>query len=348
MRFQPPSIEPTRNDRLRDKLVYKLNRKTKPIGALGQLEALALDLCLIQQTDVPAFRAPQAVVFGADHGVAAMGVSAYPQEVTAQMMRNMLDGGAAISVFARQHGFALTVVDGGVMEDLPEHPQLVKRRMALGTGNFAVVPAMNGQQACNALQAGCDVIRALPGNVVAIGEIGIGNTSSAALITARMLDAPLNKLVGVGTGLDRDGLARKQLVLENALARHPRLDDAIGVLATFGGFEIGMMAGAFLQAASERRVILVDGFIASSALLLAERLVPAVRDYCVFAHRSAEPGHRLALEHFKALPLLDLEMRLGEGTGAVLAWPLVESAAALMREMASFESAGVSRRVKPG
>jgi nicotinate-nucleotide--dimethylbenzimidazole phosphoribosyltransferase len=346
MRFQAPKIESTRNDRLRDKLVYKLSRKTKPQGALGQLEALALDLCLIQLTDTPAFHAPQAVVFGADHGVATMGVSAYPQAVTAQMMRNMLDGGAAISVFARQHGFALTVVDGGVMEDLPDHPQLVKKRLALGTGNFAVVPAMNGQQACNALQAGCDVIRALPGNVVAVGEIGIGNTSSAALVAARMLDAPLAKLVGAGTGLDQEGLARKQLVLENALAHHPRLDDPLGVLATFGGFEIGMMAGAFLQAASERRVILVDGFVASAALLLAAGLEPTVRDYCVFAHRSAEPGHRLVLDHFKALPLLDLEMRLGEGTGALLAWPLVESAAAFMREMASFESAGVSRRVR--
>lgn len=347
MRFQPPAITPVRNDRLRDKLQYKLNHKTKPYGALGQLEALALDVCLVQQTDTPSFQAPQAVVFAADHGIAAMGVSAYPQSVTAQMVRNMLEGGAAISVFARQHRFALTVVDGGVMEDLPEHPQLIKKRQGLGTGNVTLVPAMTGLQACTALQSGADVIKALPGNVVAIGEIGIGNTSSAALVTARLLDAPLTKLVGSGTGLDHAGLTRKQLLLESVLARHAKLDDPIAVLATFGGFEIGMMAGAYLQAASERRLILVDGFIASTALLLAMRFEPAVRDYCVFSHRSAEPGHRLQLDHLKALPLLDLELRLGEGTGALLAWPLVACAAAMMREMASFESAGVSKKLAP-
>lgn len=346
MRFQPPPIEPTRNDRLREKLVYKLDRKTKPQGSLGQLEALALRLCLIQQTDTPTFRSPQAVVFAADHGIASMGVSAYPQAVTAQMVRNMLDGGAAVSVFSRQHGFALTVVDGGVVEDLPDHPHLVKRRLGMGTANVTVAPAMSGSQAVNALQAGVEIVASLPGNVLAVGEIGIGNTSAAALVASRLLKLPVAQLTGSGTGLDHESLLRKQLMLENAVALHARLDEPVAVLATFGGFEIGMMAGAFLQAASERRTILVDGFIASAALLVAHGFDAKVLDYCVFGHRSAEPGHQIILDQLKVLPLLDLEMRLGEGTGALLAWPLVASAAAMMREMASFESAGVSRKIK--
>ncbi|WP_240523472.1 nicotinate-nucleotide--dimethylbenzimidazole phosphoribosyltransferase [Polaromonas sp. AER18D-145] len=341
-----PAIEPTADVALSARLQHKIDQKTKPLGALGQLETLARQLGLIQRSEAITFESPQMVVFAADHGIASEGVSAFPQAVTVQMVGNMLAGGAAINVFARQHGFALQVVDAGVAADLADHPQLQQRKIAPATQNICEEPAMSLAQAHAALQAGMDVMRGLPGNVVAFGEMGIANTSPAALLLARLAGLPISDVVGRGTGLDDAQLARKQAVLTRALARHADVHEPLAVLAALGGFEIAMMSGAMLQAASERRVVLVDGFIAGAAAMVARTLVPQVQDYLVFCHRSAERGHHLLLAHLKAVPLLNLDMRLGEGTGALLAWPLLQSAALFMAEMASFDSAGVSGNTK--
>ena len=340
--FPLPLIESTFDAGLDARLRHKIDNKTKPLGALGQLEALALQIGLIQRSDTLRFESPQMVVFAADHGVAHEGVSAFPQAVTMQMVANMLAGGAAINVLARQHGFALQVVDAGVASDLVDHPNLIKRKMAHGTHNLTAGPAMTAHQLNAALQTGSDVLASLSGNVVAFGEMGIANTSPAALLLHRLVGVSIEDATGRGTGLNDPQLLRKQAVLFKAAALHANATAPLDALAALGGFEITMMTGAMLQAASERRVILVDGFIAGSAALVACALAPAAKDYMVFCHRSAERGHHLMLAHLKARPLLDLDMRLGEGTGALLAWPLVQSAALVMNEMASFESAGVS------
>ena len=344
--FDLPRIESSANAALAARLQHKIDHKTKPQGALGLLEDLALQLGLIQRSESPSLHGPQMVVFAADHGIAAEGVSAYPQTVTVQMVGNMLAGGAAINVFARQHGFALQVVDAGVAADLPAHPQLLQRKMGYGTQNSVVAPAMTRAQAQAALLAGMKIMQALPGNVVAFGEMGIANTSAAALLLVRLTGASVEQATGRGTGLDDTQLTHKHAVLARVLLRHPATQprDVMDELAALGGFEIAMMAGAMLQAASERRVVLVDGFIAGAAALVASTLAPAVRDYLVFCHRSAETGHHLLLAHLNAKPLLELELRLGEGTGALLAWPLLQSAANFLNEMASFESAGVSQK----
>ena len=340
--FQLPAIKATANAALAARLQHKIDFKTKPLGALGQLENLAMQLGLIQQSEMIELTQPQMVVFAADHGIAVEGVSAFPQAVTMQMVANMLAGGAAIHVLARQHGFALHVVDAGVASDLADHPQLIKCKIAHGTHNVATGTAMTAYQLHAALQTGADVLACLPGNVVAFGEMGIANTSAAALLLHRLAGVSLVGATGRGTGLTDPQLLHKQAVLKRAAELHKSAVQPLDALAAFGGFEIAMMTGALLQAAIERRVILVDGFIAGSAALAACALVPAAKDYMVFCHCSAEHGHQLMLEYLQAKPLLDLGLRLGEGTGALLAWPLVQSAALLMNEMASFESAGVS------
>jgi len=342
--FIPPAIEPIADASLEARLRHKIDHKTKPPGALGRLEGLALQLGLIQRNETITLREPQMVVFAADHGIAAEGVSAYPQAVTVQMVGNMLAGGAAINVFARQHGFALQVVDAGVAAEFTPHPQLLQRKIAHGTRNICKEAAMSAAQAQAALQAGMDIVGSLPGNVVAFGEMGIANTSAAALLFARLAGVSIEDATGRGTGLDDAQLAHKRQVLADALAHHAGTVQPLDALAALGGFEIAMMAGAMLRAASERRVVLVDGFIAGAAALVARSLAPAAQDYMVFCHRSDEQGHRLLLAHLEAQPLLDLGLRLGEGTGALLAWPLLQSAANFLGEMASFESAGVSGR----
>lgn len=331
----------------------KIDRKTKPLGALGQLEDLALQIGLIQQTLMPALNAPHVVVFAGDHGAAKAGVSAYPQDVTWQMVENFLAGGAGINVFARVNGLGVTVVDAGVAHDFGANrggdgAAFVAAKIAPGTANYLEGPAMTPAQCDQALAAGAAVIADLAAkgcNVVGFGEMGIGNTASASLITHCLTRTPLAECIGRGTGLDDAGLARKQALLATALERH-RLagggDTPLEVLAAFGGFEIVQMAGAMLAAAARRMVVLVDGFIVGSAALAAIHLQPALRDYCVFCHRSAEPGHAAQLAALDARPLIDLGLRLGEGTGAALAWPVVKAAVAFLDEMASFESAGVS------
>lgn len=339
-----PDIAPLDDEDLRAALQARMDAKTKPLGALGRLESLAVQLGCILDTQAPRLRKPQLVVFAGDHGLADRGVSAYPSDVTWQMVENFLAGGAAVSVLARQHGLALTVVDAGVRHDFVPRPGLLIRKIAPGTADASLGPAMSAAQCADSIAAGRELLQSLPGNALLLGEMGIGNTSAAALLLAALGGHPIEQCVGRGTGVDEEGLARKQRVLREAMARHSQAKDPLSSLQAFGGFEIAMMCGAVLQAAQERRVIVVDGFIAGSAVLVAARLQPEVLSRCVFAHRSDEAGHALMLRTLGVQALLDLGMRLGEGSGAALAWPLLESACRLLADMASFESAGVSRQ----
>ena len=263
------------------------------------------------------------------------------------MVHNFLAGGAAINVFARQHDFLMYVVDAGVKGKLPAHPHLLDRKIAPGTKNFRHEPAMTDEQCEQALGCGAEIIRQVKKegcNIIAFGEMGIGNTSSASVLMSILGQIPLEECVGRGAGLDDEGVTRKTAILREAIARHPASSDPFTVLRTFGGFEIAMICGAFLQAATEQMIILVDGFIASAALLAAARMYPQVLEYCLFSHLSDEPGHRKMLELLHGEPLLQLHLRLGEGTSAVLAYPLVKSAVHFLNEMASFASAGVSTK----
>lgn len=342
MSFATPAIVDLAQAELTARLRHLIDHKTKPLGALGQIESLALQIGLVLGSEQPSLQAPQMVVFAADHGLAARGVSAYPSDVTWQMVENFLAGGAAVSVLARQHGLALTVVDAGVAHDFTPRAGLQIRKVAPGTADSSRQPAMTAEQCDRAIEQGRDVVRALPGNTVLLGEMGIGNTSSATLLMARLLGEPLLACAGRGTGLDDVAYQRKLDVLREVLSLHVNAVSPLDTLAAFGGFEIAMMVGAILQAAAESRVIVVDGFITSSAVLVASRLQPLVLQRCVFAHQSDESGHALMLKHLSAKPLLKLDLRLGEGSGAALAWPLLESACRILREMASFEAAGVS------
>ncbi|WP_285411716.1 nicotinate-nucleotide--dimethylbenzimidazole phosphoribosyltransferase [Variovorax sp. efr-133-TYG-130] len=339
-----PTIPDLADAALAVRLQSALDNKTKPLGALGRLEALALRIGLILGTALPLLEAPQMLVCAGDHGLAARGVSAYPSDVTWQMVENFLAGGAAVSVLARQHGLALTVVDCGVRRDFQPRPGLVSRRIAAGTADASAGPAMTAGQCAQAIANGREVVRALPGNALLLGEMGIGNSSSAALLLSRLGGLRIDDCTGIGTGLDGAGLARKREVLRQVLALHADATAPLDALAAFGGFEVATLVGAVLQAAEERRVIVVDGFIASSAVLVAQALQPHVAQRCVAAHCSAEPGHVLLLEQLGLEPLLNLDLRLGEGSGGALAWPLLESACRILREMASFEAAGVSRK----
>jgi nicotinate-nucleotide--dimethylbenzimidazole phosphoribosyltransferase len=327
----------------------KINNKTKPLGALGQLEQLALQVGRIQHTLTPAFAKPHILVFAGDHGAAKAGVSAFPQDVTWQMVENFLAGGAGINVFARLNGMGLKVIDAGVAHDFGQRDGLIDAKTGPGTRNYITEPAMSAAECAAALAKGAEIARSLADegcNVLGFGEMGIGNTASASLITHALTGCSLVDCIGRGTGLDDAGLARKRGLLAQAVARAalPTSADAMTVLAEFGGFEIVMMAGAMLGAAERGMTLLIDGFIVTSALLAASRIAPNILDYCLFCHRSAEPGHLAQLTDLKADPLIDLGLRLGEGTGAALAWPLVKAAVAFLNEMASFESAGVSEQ----
>ncbi|ODP31479.1 nicotinate-nucleotide--dimethylbenzimidazole phosphoribosyltransferase [Pandoraea sp. ISTKB] len=331
-------------------LQHAIDIKTKPPGSLGVLERVAHRIGRIQQSATPELTRPAMLVFAGDHGIVAAGVSPYPQAVTAQMVLNFLRGGAAINVFCRANGIEMEVINAGVAADFPSHASLVDIPVAPGTRNFLEAPAMTREQLEAALTAGAArvVTHASRGTrMIGFGEMGIGNTSAAACLMQRLTGLPLAACVGRGTGVDDAGLARKTAILERALAAHPVAGDnpdPLDTLATFGGFEIAMMTGAYLAAAKLGLVIVVDGFISTAALLVASRVSPAVLDYCVFAHASDETGHRAMLDTLGAEPLLQLGLRLGEGTGAALAMPLIQAAAAFLREMATFEGAGVSDR----
>ena len=337
-----PYIASTSDAMLSAALRAAFDNQTKPLGSLGQLETLAFQLGLIQATTKPEIRRPAIFVFAGDHGVVAEGVSAYPQDVTWQMVENFLAQGAAINVFARQSRCELFVVDAGVNHDFGVRPGLVDRKVAHGTRNFATEPAMTAEECDAALRHGMELIAGYDGNVVGFGEMGIGNTTAASALMHKLTGIPVADCVGAGTGLNEEGVIRKRRVIEQAIALHAGVIEPMDVLRTFGGTEIAMMTGAMLAAAERRMTLLIDGFIVTSALLVAAKLAPSVRDYCVFSHCSNERGHRRMLDHLDAHPLLHLGLRLGEGSGCALALPLVQAAAAFLREMATFESAQVS------
>lgn len=334
------------NHEIEPALQHAIHHKTKPLAALGALEAIALQIGQIQSSLTPTLSQPVALVFAGDHGIVEEGVSPYPQAVTAQMVMNFLSGGAAINVFAKQHDIALRVIDSGVNFDFEQAAQLVHAKVALGTQNFLHQAAMTMAQCEQALAVGDELVSKevdAGTNVFAFGEMGIGNTSSASCLMSVLCDFPIEHCVGRGTGLNDAGLIEKTKVLNSAIEKHQLSNvDPIAVLATFGGFEIAMMAGAMLAAAEQQSVLLIDGFIATSALLVAAKMQPNILQYCIFAHCSDESGHQKMLDHLKVKPLLNLGLRLGEGTGAVLAYPLVQSAVNFLNEMASFEQAGVS------
>lgn len=333
---------------LHQQIQEKINAKTKPLGALGQLEKLALQLALNQQTLTPRFVQPHIVVFAASHGIASEGVSAYPSEVTYQMVLNFLNGGAAINVFTRQHNINLCLVDAGVDHDFSPDPKLINAKIAYGTQSFLRGPAMTSGECEECLSKGTEIVRTIRKtgcNVIGFGEMGIGNTSSASVLMSKLLGIPIADCVGRGTGLDEDQYQRKLDLLQQALSFHESVSSTpMAALQAVGGFEIAMMCGAFLEAARQRITILVDGFIASVAFLCAAQLEPSVNELAIFCHQSDEKGHARLLSELGAEPLLNLGMRLGEGTGCAVAFPLLQSALAFLNDMASFESANVSRQ----
>lgn len=325
-------------------------RLTKPTGSLGRLESLSVQLAGVMAQPRPRLNHKVVAVMAGDHGVVAEGISAYPQSVTGQMVLNFLTGGAAINVLARQVGARVVVADLGVASLLPVRPDLYNAKIAMGTANMAQGPAMSQEQALRSIAAGADCIAREIVNgldILGIGEMGIGNTTAAAAVASALMNIDPADLVGRGTGLDDKGLANKIAVVRRALAvNQPNADDALDVLGKVGGFEIGGLVGAILITAAHRRPIMIDGYIATTAAMLAVKLVPAVRPYLIAAHRSAEGGHGAMLEWLGLEPLLQLDMRLGEGTGAVLGMQIVDAACRLLDEMATFGEAGVDNRVE--
>jgi len=331
----------------RVKVQEKIDNKTKPLGSLGTLEDLALKISCIQRTLHPKLERKAMFVFAADHGIAEEGVSAYPQEVTYQMVLNFLNGGAAINVLCKRNDIDMAIVDIGVKGDFESHPQLYTKKIAPGTANFAAGPAMTLQQAQSALQAGADVFKAENQknkiDILGLGEMGIANTTSATAVISSITGVCPGQCTGCGTGIDSQGLRHKIEVLEKALAFHTSdSNDVFDVLCKVGGFEIAGMAGAALAAASAGCAVVLDGLISTAAGLIAYTLEPKVAHYFFAGHKSVEIGHVAALKHMGLDPVVDLNMRLGEGTGAAITIGLIEHACDIMNNMASFQDAGVS------
>lgn len=323
----------------------EIDKKTKPPGSLGRIEALVHQMALAQNTAQPTADPAHLIIFAGDHGMVQAGVSAWPSDVTAQMVMNFLAGGAAANAFANAGNARLWVADAGVMADLPDDPNLFRADIRRGTRNAIEEDALTEDEVVRALAFGADLAgRAVAdgARVLALGEMGIGNTASAALLAHSIDGLDLVGLTGPGAGLDTEGVVRKHELLKRAAARRPGPLSPIDALKAFGGLEITAMAGAMIAGAAKNCVVLVDGFIATSAALCAVRARPEISPYLVFAHKSHEPGHALMLESLGVDPLLSLDMRLGEGTGALLALPLLRAAAVMLSEMATFDSAGVS------
>jgi nicotinate-nucleotide--dimethylbenzimidazole phosphoribosyltransferase len=333
---------------LSQQLRYIIDHKTKPRGALGELENLAWQIGTVFNTTTPLIKKPHLVVFAADHGIAQHGVSAYPQEVTSQMVQNFTEGGAAINVFCKQHGIALTIVDAGVNDDFAPDLPILHHKMGRGTHSFLQGPAMTLDQVYTCLQKGAEVVNDIFGkgcNTVGFGEMGIGNTSTAAVLMSMLASVPIEQCIGKGTGVSDEKLLRKHQILRQAIINYPGDPDIYRIMAWFGGFEILQMAGAMIAAHKNDMLLLVDGFIATTAFLCAYKINPAIKQNAVFCHQSDEAGHQRLLELLAAKPLLQLGLRLGEGTGCALAFPLLQSAVAFLTGMASFQSVGISNKV---
>lgn len=338
------TIKPV-DKKLLESVQAAIDIKTKPPGSLGRIEDLALQMAGAQNTTSPNADPARLFIFAGDHGLTQEGVSAWPSEVTTQMVRNFLAGGAAANVFARTNNVNLTIVDAGIIGDLPDHDSLIKANIRKGTRNAMHEDALTTDELEAALQFGAKVTSAAVKNgdkVILFGEMGIGNTSSATLLAHSIIGTDLETLTGPGAGLDKNGVNKKLEILKKVAARKPDKLNPIEALQAFGGLEIAMIAGGIIGAAANNSVALIDGFIASSAALCALKTRPELAPYVVFSHLSEEPGHRALIAAVDATPLIDLNLRLGEGTGALLALPLLRNACAMLAQMATFESAGVS------
>ncbi|OIP81316.1 MAG: nicotinate-nucleotide--dimethylbenzimidazole phosphoribosyltransferase [Porphyromonadaceae bacterium CG2_30_38_12] len=330
-------------------LIDKINNLTKPQGSLGRLEEIALQIGTIQQTLSPLLTNPYHVVFAADHGIAAQGVSLFPAEVTPQMVLNFLKGGAAINFLARQHGFKLKVADAGVNYDFEPHADLLSYKVCKGTRNFFYEAALTAYEFNRCIDSGAKIVKdiyAQSSNIISFGEMGIANTSTSSVWMHLLTGIELEKCVGAGTGFDSEGVKRKYAILQQAVDNYKGDRSLEAVLTYFGGCEMLMAVGAMLQAAELGMVILIDGFIMTAAVLAASKFDKNVLEYCIFAHQSNESGHRLMLDYLQARPLLNLGMRLGEGSGTLTAYPIVDSAVRMINEMSSFTDANVSESKK--
>ncbi|MCV9385759.1 nicotinate-nucleotide--dimethylbenzimidazole phosphoribosyltransferase [Reichenbachiella ulvae] len=339
------NIHTPKDDLLTD-IQNKIDYKTKPLGSLGLLEKIAAQICLVQQSLTPTLSHPAIMVFAGDHGLSEEGVSAYPAEVTHQMVLNFLSGGAAINAFCKQHNIDLQIVDAGVNHHFNFDPHLTDRKIAMGTQNSLKTEAMNqidlehainigSSMVCHKVEEGC--------NIIGFGEMGIGNTSAASLLMAAFTDTDIIDCVGRGTGVECEALDHKKEVLKQVFEKHQdKIKAPLDYFRSVAGLEMAMMLGAMLQAAESKITIMVDGFIATSVFLTAKKLYPHIQSYALFSHQSDESGHKHMLEYLEAQPILQLGMRLGEGTGCAMAYPIIQSSIQFLNEMASFESAQVS------
>lgn len=337
---------PAPNEQIRPLLEQKINNLTKPKGSLGRLEELALQIGLIQQTLTPQLCHPQNIIFAADHGIVAEGVSVSPKEITWQQIFNFLHGGAGVNFLCRQHGFELKIVDAGVDYDLPYDRGIINRKVRRGTANFLHEAAMSEEEMERCLEHGAEVVelcRKEGSNVLSFGEMGIGNTSASSLWMHTLTGIPLADCVGAGSGLNQEGVSHKLHVLQQALDNYRGNGSTVDLMRYFGGLEMVMAVGAMLQAAQRGMVILVDGFIMTNCMLAASKLSPEVLKYAIFCHCGDEAGHRLVLDALGAKPILHLGLRLGEGTGAICAYPIIDSAVRMINEMDSFAHASITK-----
>ncbi len=328
---------------IEQQLLDKINTRTKPLGSLGKLEKIALRIGIIQKTLTPQLCHPSILVFAADHGIADEGVSPCPKEITWQMVMNFVNGGAGINVFSKQHNINLRVIDAGVDYDFPEGINVENAKIAKGTNNMLHSPAMTIEQCRQAMTKGAEFVRQeyeKGCNIIGFGEMGIGNTSPASLLLHKFTGLPLQECVGRGAGLDSEGVKHKYNILKQVADKY-QPKTPLEVLATFGGFEIAMIAGAVIEAKRLDMLIIADGFITSSGFLAAYEIQPDVLDNVLFSHQSNEHGHKYMVEYMKGDPILHLDLRLGEGTGVALAYPILQSALIFLNEMASFDEAAV-------
>ncbi len=344
------NISPLPND-LNDEIKYKIDHKAKPLGSLGQLEKIAYQICRIQHTTIPKLNKPNIMVVGSDHHICEEGVSPCPQEITWQQMINFSNGGGGIGLFSSHSNMNLTIVDAGVDYDLSGNPKIINAKVKNGSGNFLTGSAMSNEECLMAMNNGANIVTGLNEegcNVIGFGEMGIGNTSPASILMSLYCNIPLEKCVGPGSGLDTQGVNQKLITLQNSVNNHPNLSDPFEILSQFGGLEIATIAGAMLKAAELKMLILNDGFIITSALLAAQAINPLVLEYVIHSHHSKEGGHALMMEYLDAEPVLNLDLRLGEGTGAALAYPIIEGAVKMINNMTSFEEGKITDTTKKG
>ncbi len=337
-------IKSTKNAELENTLQYNIDQKTKPLGSLGRLEEIAFQIGLIQETAQPSLNKPVMLTIAADHGIAEEGVSPVPTEITWQQVLNFLNGGGGIGLLCQHYGFDLHVVDAGVDYDFESHPKLIEKKVRKGSRNFLKEPAMTTEECNAAIQNGRDIVKDFVQkgtNVFGFGEMGIANSSPATILLALYAGLSIEDCTGPGCGLDTQGVVNKAKVLQAAVDKHGIPEKPEDILATYGGLEIATIAGGMLEAANQRALIVVDGFITTSAFLAAYAINPLVKDYAIFSHQSGEQGHMKMLNHVGAKAILDLGLRLGEGTGSAVVYPIIEGSVAMLNKMTSFTEAKV-------